>query len=184
MFTLPGGGKTVGIARFTKDMNYLVVGMNDGTVQYHLGKGIFNATPNFTLSTQAKTIVDLDVNANNITVVCYSNSATFYVIWNHNTTGSTIVGGSITSTKWAVGCRISSTNVVVIIDNTNRAYTYTLGVGTINAAFVSTVLSSSQPFSGLDVRKTGASPIKVILSGGQTNSRTGGYFLDSTGTIT
>ena len=66
-------GRKVHSARFTKDTNYLAVGLDNGTVLFLDGKSPYSNTPLFTIDVEAgKKIRDIGFNSGNMNmIVCF-----------------------------------------------------------------------------------------------------------------
>lgn len=159
----PVSPKVVQTARFSKDLNYMGVGFNDGSVEL-LSKQTFSSFVSFTPEA-TKTVADIAFNyANNKLLVCYTNSPTFYIINNYAGTATT-ASKTLTLTTGIKGCKLSRNDDVVIIDVTSRVYVFpvTLGTVTTNSS------SAGGPYADVDVKNSATTPIKIIL-GGKTDN--------------
>jgi WD40 repeat protein len=185
----PPGGTTVQTARFTANNTYLGVGLSNGNVLIIPGKAPFSSTAAYTITTQNnKNVADLDFNAGGTQmVVCLSNWNSFFVITNY--ASATPTSSSLSIGSGANGCKFSLNNDVAIIDNSKNAFTYTIpangNIGALN--FISKVTNpgggGAPAYVDLDIRRTTAVPIKIILSGGGTSQQSAYYFMN-TGTGT
>lgn len=163
----PASG-TARTARFSSDGLYLGVGGSDGNVYLLSGRPPFSATPVLpTLTTGATKyqIADIDFNAGNTKIVaCYTN-ATFYNIY--TSYNGTAVATPQNIPNNAIKCVFSASDDVALIDNNNRARTYSSGMS---------VSSGSSNFKDIDVRPT--TPYRVIVCGGNNNA----YLLSNSAT--
>ena len=176
-------GQIVQTARFTKDTQYLAVGLDNGTVLFLTGKPPYSNTPLWTIDVESsKTIVDIGFNSNNMKmVVCFSNSAGQDIYLVHDYAGTPSLD-STSLNNHAQGCKLSESDEVVVIDQNKRAYIYdTDGSGNIVTP-ASTLFQEGNKFMDLDVRPTTAAPSKVVVA--NENDDIGGHFFDGDSSYT